>query len=113
MVDFAATKPTDAGADAGLVIDLLPLKRAATVLRAVNHPLRQNMLQLMHAHGKLSVSVLFKELGIEQSVASQHLAILRKAGVVSTERDGKHIYYSVNYQRLKDVQQQAAALLYQ
>jgi DNA-binding transcriptional ArsR family regulator len=43
------------------------------------------------------------KLRLEQSVASQHLAILRRAGIVSTTRDGKFIYYSVNYQRLAEV----------
>ncbi|HMW27776.1 MAG TPA: ArsR family transcriptional regulator, partial [Ferruginibacter sp.] len=40
---------------------------------------------------------------LEQSVASQHLAILRKAGIVSTEREGKFIYYMVNYKRLDEI----------
>jgi DNA-binding transcriptional ArsR family regulator len=40
---------------------------------------------------------------LEQSVASQHLAILRKAGFVITERDGKFIYYTVNYKRVEQV----------
>ena len=42
-------------------------------------------------------------LRLEQSVASQHLAILRKAGIVSTQRDGKFIYYSVNFKRLEEI----------
>jgi DNA-binding transcriptional ArsR family regulator len=43
------------------------------------------------------------KLRLEQSVASQHLAILRRAGIVSTTRDGKFIHYSVNYARLAEV----------
>jgi DNA-binding transcriptional ArsR family regulator len=42
-------------------------------------------------------------LRLEQSVASQHLAILRKAGFVKTDRDGKFIYYSVNTERLEEL----------
>jgi len=40
------------------------------------------------------------KLRLEQSVASQHLAILRKAGVVLTERNGKFIFYSLDKGRL-------------
>jgi DNA-binding transcriptional ArsR family regulator len=40
---------------------------------------------------------------LEQSVASQHLAILRKAGVLATERDGKFIYYKLNEDRIKEI----------
>jgi ArsR family transcriptional regulator, virulence genes transcriptional regulator len=42
-------------------------------------------------------------LRLEQSVASQHLAILRKAGVLNTDRDGKFIYYSLNKERIEEI----------
>jgi DNA-binding transcriptional ArsR family regulator len=42
-------------------------------------------------------------LRIEQSVASQHLAILRKADLLQTERDGKFIYYTINKTRFAEV----------
>jgi len=47
-------------------------------------------------------------MNIEQSVASQHLAILRKAQIVLTERDGKRIFYSINYQQINKLQSLAA-----
>jgi DNA-binding transcriptional ArsR family regulator len=40
---------------------------------------------------------------LEQSVASQHLAILRRAGVVATDRQGKFIYYSLDRDRLNQI----------
>jgi DNA-binding transcriptional ArsR family regulator len=49
----------------------------------------------------MSVSEIYKKLKLEQSVASQHLAVLRNAHFVNTHRDGKYIYYSVNYQMLQ------------
>jgi len=42
-------------------------------------------------------------LRLEQSVASQHLAILRRAGVVITDRQGKFIYYSLDRGRLTQI----------
>ena len=93
-----------------LPVELLTLKKAATVLRAINHGLRLDMLKLLHRHGRLCVGDIYCRLELEQSVASQHLALLRRAGVVRTERSGKQIYYSVNYERLHEVEQQAAAL---
>ena len=84
-----------------LVIDPLKLKRASLVFRAVNHKLRQQVLQLIHQKGRMVVTDIYVKLRLEQSVASQQLAILRKEGLVLTERDGKFIFYSVNYERLK------------
>jgi DNA-binding transcriptional ArsR family regulator len=86
-----------------LKIDVIQLKKAALVLRAVNHKLRQQMLKLLHQSGQMTVTQIYVKLRLEQSVASQHLAILRKAGFVNTLRDGKFIYYSVNYARLEQV----------
>jgi DNA-binding transcriptional ArsR family regulator len=86
-----------------LKIDILQLKKAALILRAVNHKLRQQILKLLHQNEKMTVTEIYVKLRLEQSVASQHLAILRKAGFVNTLRDGKFIYYSVNHDRLNQV----------
>lgn len=94
-----------------LKIEMLQLKKAALILRAVNHKLRQQILKLIHQNSKMTVTEIYVQLRLEQSVASQHLAILRKAGFVNTLRDGKFIYYSVNNDRLVEVHQLSAQLL--
>jgi len=88
-----------------LKVDLLNIKKAAIILRAINHKLRQQILRLLDEHKKLTVTEVYIRLRLEQSVASQHLAILRRAGFVKTERDGKFIYYMVNAERLSVVNQ--------
>jgi DNA-binding transcriptional ArsR family regulator len=94
-----------------LKVDLLNVKKAALVLRAVNHKLRQQILKLIDEHGKVTVTELYVQLRLEQSVASQHLAILRKAGFVKTTRDGKFIYYSVNVSRMQELNKFIGQLL--
>jgi DNA-binding transcriptional ArsR family regulator len=84
-----------------LKIDVIQLKKAALILRAVNHKLRQQILKLIHQNERMTVTEIYVKLRLEQSVASQHLAILRKAGFVSTYRE--FIYYSVNHDRLGQV----------
>ena len=86
-----------------LKIDVIQLKKAALILRAINHKLRQQILRLIHQSGRMTVTEIYVKLRLEQSVASQHLAILRKAGYVQTVRDGKFIYYSVNEERLTQI----------
>jgi DNA-binding transcriptional ArsR family regulator len=51
----------------------------------------------------MTVTDIYIKLRLEQSVASQHLAILRRAGVVLTERQGKFIYYSLDNDRLVQI----------
>ncbi len=92
-------------------VDYLRTKKAALILRAVNHKLRQQMIKLIDDKKRITVTELYVKLRLEQSVASQHLAILRRAGIVTTERDGKFIHYSVNYERVADVVKHVDELL--
>jgi DNA-binding transcriptional ArsR family regulator len=86
-----------------LKINYHNLKKAALVLRALNHKLRQQILTLVETEKKITVTEIYVRMRLEQSVASQHLAILRRAGIVSTQRDGKFIIYTVNYKRIEEI----------
>ena len=84
-------------------LDYADLRKAVLVLRAVNHKLRQRMIDLLEDSDPMTVTDIYIKLRLEQSVASQHLAILRRAGVVVTERQGKFIYYTINKNRLGQI----------
>lgn len=84
-------------------LDLEDLKLATKIFRAINHPLRLNIVRVIEEHKRLSVTQIYFKLRIEQSVASQHLAILRECGLLSATRDGKNIYYALNPDRLSAI----------
>ncbi|QES89957.1 ArsR/SmtB family transcription factor [Rhizosphaericola mali] len=84
-------------------IDFIQLKKAALTLRALNHKLRLQIIKLIDEKQKLTVTEIYIKLRIEQSVASQHLAILRRANIVDTQREGKFIYYTLNYARIDEI----------
>lgn len=88
-----------------IVLEYATLRKAVLSLRAINHPLRKKMLLLIEEKAKITVTEIYHQFDIEQSVASQHLAILRRANFVTTQRDGKYIYYEVNKQRFAEVKQ--------
>lgn len=94
-----------------LQIDYLSIKKAALVLRALNHKLRQQMIKLLEEQHRMTVTELYVQLRLEQSVASQHLAILRRAGIVKAERDGKFIYYRINEDRVRRINSFVETLL--
>lgn len=79
------------------------LRKSVLVLRAINHELRQQIVKLLDDHGRLTVTEIYVKLRLEQSVASQHLALLRRSGVVTTIRDGKFIYYSIDKERIAEI----------
>lgn len=89
--------------DENFSIDFLQLKKAALILRALNHKLRLQIIKLIDEQDKIAVTDVYVKLRLEQSVASQHLAILRRAGLVNTERDGKFIYYSLDYENIQSL----------
>ena len=84
-------------------IDYYNIKKAAIALRSLNHKLRQQVIKTIDENKRITVTQLYIRLRLEQSVTSQHLAILRKAGILSTERDGKFIFYTVNFPRIKAI----------
>jgi len=86
-----------------ILLDYADLRKAVLVLRAVNHQLLQRIVDLLEESEGITVTDIYIKLRLEQSVASQHLAILRRAGVVKTERNGKFIYYSLDKNRLKQI----------
>lgn len=84
-------------------LDYAELRKAVLVLRAINHKLRQRIIDLLEENEEMTVTDIYIKLRLEQSVASQHLAILRRAGVVTTNRSGKFIYYSLDNERLSQI----------
>lgn len=68
----------------------------AELLKALAHPRRLEIIHLLRDQ-ELAVSDIHTMLDLPQANISQHLMILRDAGVVATRRDGKHIFYSLNH----------------
>ncbi len=66
----------------------------ARVCKAIADPKRLLIINELR-DGELSVGDLSEALGISQSNASQHLAILRERGMVSTRRSGTTVYYAL------------------
>lgn len=93
-----------------ITFSLAELQEAVTILRAITHPLRQEIIQLLKTASPKRVTEVFIALRIEQSVASQQLGILRDAGIVTSERVGKFVYYSLNEERLQQILQLVADL---
>lgn len=90
----------DSGKD-NIVLDFGKLRRAVLTLRAINHPLRKKIVSMLENKRSMMVTEIYDLLKLEQSVASQHLAILRRADIVTTKREGKCVFYSVNKKRNK------------
>ncbi len=76
------------------------LQVSSNILRALAHPLRMKILEFIDQNDQINVNKIYNTLKLEQSITSQHLRILRMAGLVQTRRDGKFIHYSLDYDKL-------------
>jgi len=87
------------------------LAQGKKILRAIGHKLRLELLQYIDENDGTFVKKMYKDLRMEQSVTSQHLRILREAGLVFTKREGKNIRYYINYDRIEEINKKVIAFL--
>ena len=86
-----------------LEISLEKLELAASKLRAISHPMRIAIIDLLSQKPKMSVTEIYRELDIEQATASHHLNILKSRNILLSKRKGKKIYYSLRSRTLTDI----------
>jgi len=92
------SKTTKGKKKSSFKVDQNKLDVAAEILRALAHPLRLRIMEFIDKNKVINVNKIYNTLKLEQSITSQHLKILRQAGLVYTRRDGKFIFYSINYE---------------
>jgi ArsR family transcriptional regulator len=71
------------------------LENATETLRAIAHPHRLLIIDMLHDNQSMNVTEIYEKLGIEQAVASHHLRILKDKGIVNVRRDGKNSNYAL------------------
>ena len=82
------------------------LDRTSERLKAISDPTRLRIIQILSkrggkdGHAMICVNALAARLNITQSAVSQHLKILRQAGIVRSERRGYFIHYGLNQDQL-------------
>ncbi len=83
-------------------------ERQAVICKAFAHPIRIHLLDML-GKGECGFGDLQNAIGVSKTNLSQHLAILKSAGVVLTRRDGKQVYASLAIPEVK----QACQLIHQ
>ena len=76
-------------------------ERQARICKAFAHPGRLQILDLL-GQGERGVSELQEALGISKTSISQHLSVLKSAGILTTRREGKQIYCSLAMPEVKE-----------
>ncbi len=69
-------------------------EQAAQLLKSLAHPARLRVLCRL-VEGQASVTELQAQVGLSMSALSQHLAVMREGGLVTTRREAQTIYYTL------------------
>ncbi len=84
-------------------LDANQLDRAASMLKAIAHPMRIAILSHLEDGKKLTVTQIHNLLNIEQSTTSHHLGILKDKGVLASQREGKNTFYFLKHDSLRNI----------
>lgn len=85
------------------MIQLEKLENASEMLKAIAHPMRIAIVEMLSGDKSLTVTEIHEALSIEQAVASHHLSIMKNKGVLISERNGKNSYYKLKHPRLSQI----------
>ncbi|MEV5763663.1 metalloregulator ArsR/SmtB family transcription factor [Micromonospora sp. NPDC052213] len=90
---------------------VLPLyERKAEFFRTLGHPVRIRVLELL-GDGPMTVRDLLADVDVEASSLSQQLAVLRRAGIVTSRRDGSAVVYALAGPDVADLMRAARRFL--
>ncbi len=78
------------------------LYEPAEIFKVLSVDTRVNIIELLKAHGPLGVKDISSKLGLTPPAISQHLKILKQAGLVRSERKGYWIPYSINIETMEN-----------
>jgi len=81
---------------------MVGFEKGSELLKAVAHPVRMEIVVRLKADG-CNVTEIQKNLGLPQSTISQHLRILKNAGVLSSRREGTKVCYTIEKKEVLDI----------
>ncbi len=84
-------------------IDLAKLELMASILKAISHPLRLEIIELLEDREALSVAEIRDQIDAEQSLLSHHLIKMKDKGVLKSHRKGRHIYYTLAFEQITKI----------
>jgi DNA-binding transcriptional ArsR family regulator len=92
-------------------INIKDTKKAIQILKAINHPVRQRILDFIKSKGETIVGDIYTNLNLEQSVTSLHLKKLRDAKFIISKKQGRERVYSINEDEIEYFNQTVCLLV--
>jgi ArsR family transcriptional regulator len=96
MSPSRTTAPRASTSGSGSPLDRTGDRELATLAKALGHPARVAIMRLLISRGECVCGAIVDELPLAQATVSQHLKVLKQAGLVQGEIDGPRVCYCVN-----------------
>ena len=84
------------------LIPLRALEQAAECLKTLAHPHRLRMVQML-LQGRYTVGELAQECGIPSHMASEHLRLMQRCALLTSQKDGRRAYYQIAESHLANI----------
>jgi len=82
-------------------MNTLNIEEYTKIFSALGHPIRLNIACGLYRNGKCNVNTMSERLNISQALVSQHVKILKEAGIIEGKREGNIIWYSISSEKTK------------
>ena len=79
------------------------MERYAEIFKALAHPIRLRIACGLMRKDEFNVSIMVEKLGVPQPTVSQHLNILKNAGIITGYRKGTQICYKITDEKTKNI----------
>ncbi|WP_196887916.1 ArsR/SmtB family transcription factor [Aureivirga sp. CE67] len=87
------------------IIEPEKVLKVAEILKTIGHPIRLQVLEVLEREEPLTVSQILENinLDVEQSLLSHHLIKMKDKGILSSEKQGMHMYYRVTDRKILSI----------
>jgi DNA-binding transcriptional ArsR family regulator len=84
-------------------LDIDALSQAAECLKTLAHPHRLQIVQILMSGDRITVNELAENCELSQPTMSEHLRLMQRCGFLSSEREGRTVYYKISEPHLFDI----------
>jgi len=84
-------------------LDIDALSQAAECLKTLAHPHRLQIVQILMSGDPITVNELAENCELSQPTMSEHLRLMQRCGFLSSEREGRTVYYKISEPHLYDI----------
>ena len=98
---MATLKISDYFIGNSLNVKVAPINRMVDLFKTLSHPIKVDIIKIIEREKRINVTDLYKTLNMEQAHVSQFLNSMKRVGVLKSEKEGRHTFYSIDIELIE------------